>query len=275
MSRRGEERQAHGFTFEDFVVNHFNLKQQKNYTSEWDARASDGIAVSIKTSNKNNDIMFGDIFRQANVNEKTFIIVIGFWGEHEYDLKETYAIKMHSLTWKSLFSKDAMSAMDKLMALAGNGNYHNSNDKAKWDMLSKEAKVIWERTTPNIMKPRFRWSKPGSSSDKSTHRIQCGMRYKEFEKNILKNKHIKVNKYDLADEYVKFIKKTGGQSLINYMEATAPEDKENYYVDYANCVYVRYPDNKDDYIYDPETQSFVLKPKPQRNLSIFEMLSIK
>lgn len=214
----GKERQAHGFSFERFIIDRFNYKDTAGYTSKWDAFTHDNIPVSIKTTNinKSHDIMLGDIFRQYDIKEDRFILVIGFWEDNEYDIKEFLAIGITTKYWRMLFNYEAMCSAVKLMKVAGGGIYGNEEDKMLWDKLSSELSSTWKAKTPNIIRPRPRWSKPNKSSQNSSHRIQCCIRYNDLEKHFLKRtdlfKHFKSN---VEDEFKNFMIENGGENLIN------------------------------------------------------------
>lgn len=213
----GKERQAHGFSFENFIIERFKMRNTEGYTSKWDAIYFDGTPVSIKTTNINkaNDIMLGDIFRQYSIKEDKFILIIGFWDKHEYDIKEILVIGIRTKYWRMLFNYEAMCSAARLMKLAGKGVYGNDEDKELWDKLSRELSVKWKEKTSNIIRPRPRWSKPNKSGQSSPHRVQCCIRYKDIEKHFINRKDLftTISK-DVEDEYKEFLIRNGGMKLF-------------------------------------------------------------
>ena len=74
------ERQIHGFTFEDWLKKTFF---DIYYTSEWDISKKlnpnpVGGPISIKTAKWRGSVYFGDATRQFQINQP-FTLIVGFW----------------------------------------------------------------------------------------------------------------------------------------------------------------------------------------------------
>ncbi len=88
-----EERQSHGFAFEQRVWNHLF---ERGYTDEWDipARANlanPGFPVSVKYIRWGSPVYLGDAVRQREIDQ-SFELVVGFYEPDENGNKRTVAI---------------------------------------------------------------------------------------------------------------------------------------------------------------------------------------
>ncbi len=197
--KKRKEHQAHGFKFEDYVIEEYGLIKEANYTAEWDAYTNNGIPVSIKTSEIDSEICFGDIFRQASIEVNGFYLVIGFWEGITSNIKDIYVLPIKSKDWHKIFNEEAIEHLRNMLDIAGNGDYYNKEDKELWDNLRDKCKEVWENNTLNIMRPRFRWVKPTKDyedEDEGKHRIQCAIRYNSFMDNFINNDYFKKYRYD-------------------------------------------------------------------------------
>lgn len=197
--KKRKEYQAHGFKFEDYVIEEYGLIKEANYTAEWDAYTNNGIPVSIKTSEIDSEICFGDIFRQARIEVNGFYLVIGFWEGITSNIKDIYVLPIKSKDWHKMFNEEAIEHLRNMLNIAGNGDYYNKEDKELWDNLRDKCKEVWENNTLNIMRPRFRWVKPAKdyeNEEEGKHRIQCSIRYNSFMDNFINNDYFKKYRYD-------------------------------------------------------------------------------
>ena len=198
-SNKRTEHQAHGFKFEDYVIEKYGLIKETNYTAAWDAYTKNGIPVSIKTSEIGSEICFGDIFRQASIEVNWFYLVIGFWEDTKSNIQDVYIIPIKSKDWKKMFDEEVIKHLENMLDIAGNGSYYNKEDEELWISLREECKKIWKNNTLNIMRPRFRWVRPDENcedEDKGRHRIQCAIRYNSFMDNFINNDYFKKYRYN-------------------------------------------------------------------------------
>lgn len=186
------ERQSHGFEFEDYIIKKHGLIKEKDYTAVWDAHTKSGIPVSIKISEIDSEICFGDIFRQAKMEVNGFYLIIGFWKDDTSNIQDVYIIPIKSKAWSKMFDEEAVKHLENMLDTAGNGNYHNKEDKELWVGLRDECKKVWKNNTLNILRPRFRWVEP----DEGKHRIQCAIRYNSFVDNFINNDYFKKYVYN-------------------------------------------------------------------------------
>lgn len=211
--RKRKEYQTHGFKFEDYVIEEYGLIKEANYTAAWDAYTNNGIPVSIKTSEIDSEICFGDIFRQARMEVKGFYLIVGFWEGTTSNIKDIYILPIKSKDWHKMFDEEAIEHLENMLDTAGNGDYYNKEDKELWDNLRDKCKKIWKNNTLNIMRPRFRWVKPAKdyeNEEEGKHRIQCSIRYNSFMDNFINNDYFKKYRHDYNEnssyEYTKYTK---------------------------------------------------------------------
>lgn len=221
------EKQAHGFKFEDYIIDKYNLEKAESYTAKWDAFARNGRPISLKASNKKNDIIMGDIFRQADIGVESFHLVIGFWEGDSKDIKlssftDIYIIKIPKQKWERLFDKESINKFSHMMDKAGKGNYYSKKDKALWDGYYNNITKEWRNNGYNIITPRSRWVKPEEEKD-GGHRVQCAMRYNNFKKEFLDSGEYEVQH---IESKMKF-KKTKEVDEVSYTKTTIKEEVED------------------------------------------------
>lgn len=187
------ESKADGFRFEEEIIKRYDLTPSDNYTHRWDAFASDGAPVSIKTAGIKNEIIFGNLFRQASIKEPYFYLIVGIWNDTPDIIEDVYMFKLYTSTWHSLFSRDGVIDVMKLMKMAKSGYFEDSNIN-EWHSLRERISNEWAESTPNILRLRLRYFDNSSKGDKDIFRPQCAIRTSTFIDKFVNNdklKHVK------------------------------------------------------------------------------------
>lgn len=177
------ERQIHGFNYQSYIINKYNLKAENNYTGKWDAYFH-GIPVSIKTKKLGGNIEMADIFRQCNV-ESDFILQVGFWENVENNIVKEYTLYIPKIEWNCLFDQDCLIQYKNLINTISN----NSIDDKKWTNEINRLRRLWKTRTPYLVVPRPK------RDHKTQKRIQCAINYKPF-CNYFIPKYSVVNYFD-------------------------------------------------------------------------------
>lgn len=168
------ERQAHGFIFENDIINKYNIQKNCDYTGKWDGYLASGIPVSIKHIKRGNAIDLADLFRQAAITEE-FILIIGFYDNITPD--DIYILHFPAGQWHNYFL-DVSNFEDKFKnALASVSN--NSSDDAKWSLLRKECVNFWKQNTSGYITVN------GKRDHKTQKRWQCSINKTNFFKEFL------------------------------------------------------------------------------------------
>lgn len=168
------ERQAHGFKYEQEVIDRYNLEREQNYSSKWDAYFR-GIPVSIKTCTKKGAVHMGDFIRNATLTHN-FILIIGFWetgldGVKVFD--DDIILYINKEVWVEQFPHDAVAKMTTVFE----GITNSYADDSLWIERRKAYNKEWNdyKTGINIHFKR---------DHKIQKRIQCSIR-REFLSDIL------------------------------------------------------------------------------------------
>lgn len=162
------ERQSHGFTFEEKVINHFNMTKSEGYTSEWDAYLQ-GTPVSIKVAKAGSDIEMADYFRNCNKTED-FYLIVGFWQGEKTNIISSYTLFIPYEEWTALFAPGYDVKLKTLLNEITNSHDDDAEWKSRIGVLKKE----WVNTTPNLIRPRFK------RDHRSQKRIQCAINNRDF-----------------------------------------------------------------------------------------------
>lgn len=163
------ERQIHGFNFENYIINKFNLTKKENYTDKWDAEFN-SIPVSIKTHEISGGIELGDIYRISQINSP-FYLIVGFWKNQKDNIVEEHIAYIDDMSWwKSLFDYELLKDFKTFLDSVSN----NSTDDKKWKEGRLALSKKWVEKTPNIIKPRWK------RDHKKQKRIQCAISYSDF-----------------------------------------------------------------------------------------------
>lgn len=168
------ERQAHGFIFEDNIINKYKIQKNSDYTGKWDGYLASRIPVSIKHIKRGNAIDLADLFRQAAIIEE-FILIIGFYDNTNSD--DIYILHFPAGQWHNYFL-DIQNFEDKFKnALSSVSN--DSSDDAKWTRLRKECVDFWKQNTNGYITVN------GKRDHKTQKRWQCSINKTNFFKEFL------------------------------------------------------------------------------------------
>lgn len=162
------ERQKHGFTFEEMIIEKYGIEKSDNYTSKWDGYLN-GIPVSIKCEKNKSSIEMADYFRNAQ-NTEDFYLIVGFWEGDNKSIVDTRILFVPSIEWQKLFYRNID---DKLKQLLNEISNDHSDDE-EWKRRRLELTKEWKENTSNLISLYFK------RDHKKQKRIQCGITYKNF-----------------------------------------------------------------------------------------------
>lgn len=162
------ERQSHGFSFERYIKQKYNIIPNSNYTGKWDGWLNN-IPVSIKTEQLGSDIEMADFFRNMN-NIEDFYLIVGFWDKDKTNIVAEYILLIKAEQWAALFDKECGNFFRFMIENITNKH----EDDNRWKELMKEGKARWKSATPNLIRPRFK------RDHKTQKRIQCAINYTDF-----------------------------------------------------------------------------------------------
>lgn len=192
-------RQQHGFDYEKYIIDKFNLIGSTNYLSKDDAYSVDKNGNTYPVQTK--CIKFGSpidmgSFERNRDKTKDFALIIGFWnkGILEKELVEEHLLTIDVDWWRELFQAPAGFYEE-----INNFLKHISNDKKdddKWTEGRKLYEMVWKNSWKDYaldfsekwgelykerpILPRFK------RDHKTQKRIQCAIPNKLFYKYFLK-----------------------------------------------------------------------------------------
>jgi hypothetical protein len=176
------EVQAHGFSFEKWVLNHFFSGYRGTYMQKWDVppdhnvdasvpKAFHHLPVSIKTAKIGSPIGLGDVLRQRQIDHK-FLMIVGFWEQRtvtEKWIADIGCAAFDSAAWQKLWgllTLDEISTIDKVVK---NLDEHYSIVRAKAQQWKTKPAV---QTSTLVINPKI--------DSKTQRRIQCSLPYTTF-----------------------------------------------------------------------------------------------
>ena len=176
-----EERQAHGFLFEEYVSDRYGInRDDKGYTAKWDGELN-GHPVSIKTEKLGSDIEMADFKRNAQ-NTEGFYLFVGFWESEKTNIVDEQILFINGDEWHSLFPEHFVTDFSDMLDNITN----DRSDDAKWRAMMAEQKARWQSETQNLVRPRFK------RDHRSQKRIQCAINNKDFFNHFVKNYKVEV-----------------------------------------------------------------------------------
>lgn len=200
-----------GLDFEKFLVEMFKGRIVPTKGShKWDAYTSNGVPISIKNPcmNGTNEISFADIFRQSQIEEPYFYLMVGFWEGESGDnhmLGDMYVLKIDTGEWTKLFDMETVNGYRKLLKLYEDKYIGHKKSPESWQKTTEVGRNKWASRTNNLIRPRPKWH-----SDTSSRRVHCVMRQKDFfdkflndDKIIISKSKIDMRKY--REHYAKFL----------------------------------------------------------------------
>ena len=164
------ERQSHGFKFEAFVKEKFNILPcpEGHYTYKWDGILN-GYPVSIKTEKNGSDIEMASFTRNA-VNIDSFYLIVGFWEGSKDNIVAIETLFIDGTEWHQLFDENIVQECQNFLQKISN----DASDDAHWREGCNELKNKWSIATPNLIRPRFK------RDHKTQKRMQCAINYSDF-----------------------------------------------------------------------------------------------
>lgn len=176
------EVQAHGFSFEKWVRDHFFAGYIGNYMQKWDVpleqNSSDAVPsafrnvpVSIKTAKTGSPIGLGDILRQRQIDER-FVMIAGFWKQQtptEKWIVEIGCAVFEIASWQGLWGGLTLAEIQEIDRMVKNQSEHYSIVRTKARTWKKRSSVA---TCTIVINPKI--------DSKTQRRIQCSLPYKTF-----------------------------------------------------------------------------------------------
>lgn len=162
------ERQAHGFSFEQYAREKYGIELNSDYTGKWDGLYH-GEPISIKTEKSGSDVEMADIFRNMNI-DSNFYLLVGFWDGQKDNITDEFLLHIDGGEYTSLFNKEMGSKFKDLL----NGITNDRNDDERWKKEISVLRKEWKDSTPNLIRPRFK------RDHKTQKRIQCAINNKDF-----------------------------------------------------------------------------------------------
>ena len=176
------EVQAHGFSFEKWVRDHFFSGYQGTYMQKWDVapdrnnQASvptqfHNLPVSIKTAKLGSPIGLGDAFRQRQIDHD-FLMIAGFWEQRtttEKWIVDIGCARFDSATWQKLWGQLTLDDISSIDRVVKNMNEHYWTVRAKAQEWKTKTAVL---TSTLVINPKI--------DSKTQRRIQCSLPYLTF-----------------------------------------------------------------------------------------------
>ena len=164
------ERQKHGFKFEEFIKDKFNIQPcpKGHYTYKWDGILNN-CPVSIKTECNGTDIEMASFMRNAS-NTDNFYLIVGFWEGSKDNIVAIETLFIDGNEWHDLFDQEIVQECQNFLHEITN-DYADDN---KWQSGCAKLQKRWEQTTHNLVRPRFK------RDHKSQKRMQCAINYLDF-----------------------------------------------------------------------------------------------
>lgn len=170
LSPKKQERQKHGFKFEEYVKTLFNIYpcNKNTYTYKWDGILNN-YPVSIKLEKKGSDIEMASLFRNFE-NQEDFYLIVGFWDREKDNIISIETLFIPAKEWHDLFNGSIIDKCKNLLSSITN----DVADDDKWKTQCAELKKMWEELTPNLIRLRFK------RDHKHQKRMQCAINNKDF-----------------------------------------------------------------------------------------------
>lgn len=164
------ERQKHGFVFEEFIKSSFNIQPCSNghYTYKWDGMLN-GYPVSIKTEKLGSDIEMASFIRNAT-NTDDFYLIVGFWDKEKDNIVSIETLFISGNEWHELFDQDIVQECQQFLETITN----DVSDDEKWKVGRENLAEKWRKQTTNLIRPRFK------RDHKTQKRMQCAINNKDF-----------------------------------------------------------------------------------------------
>jgi hypothetical protein len=167
------ERQSHGFEYEEKYIQENGLINEEKYTSSWDAYDKDGIPYQIKCIKEGSSIDMGDYFINSEKNVD-FFLVISFWRNNKSNIVKTFKLFIKHEKWKNFLD---FEFKDKLKDWIKNKVSNSYSYDKQWKEEMKQWKDLW-----GDRKIQLRFKRDHSSQ----RRIQCAINQTDFNNFFVK-----------------------------------------------------------------------------------------
>lgn len=167
-----QERQAHGFHYQNEVIRRLNLREIPRYTAEYDAECQ-GTPVQIKCMKWGTGIQLGDYLRNKN-KKHDFLMIVGFWDESKYSIahEEVRYITCNHYT-DNIGFHDPGNEIEKMMYEEMRSISNCPLDDKIWEEYRRKYRELWPGS--NHINIRFLRDK------KTQKRIQCGITWNNYQ----------------------------------------------------------------------------------------------
>jgi hypothetical protein len=200
------ERQKHGFIYEDYIIQKYQLIKNIKYNGHFDAITTNNIPVQIKYIKNKSEICLGDFRRNMNI-DVDFIFHVGFYinSENEYKTINEFTLMIDHEKWNSFFSFEHYDELVQEFNLISNMKIDDFRFR---EMNFKYRKLFGKRIVSLRLKRDHKHQK----------RIQCSILYNNFIKMNNLFKIINFNNMDNSRELEKFYtKKQIAELCVNEM----------------------------------------------------------
>jgi hypothetical protein len=176
------EVQAHGFSFEKWVRDHFFSGYQGTYMQKWDVPTDHNVdasvpekfhklPVSIMTVKLGSPIGLGDVLRQRQIDHN-FLMIVGFWEQRTANEKWIVDIgcaAFESAAWLKLWGQLTLEDISSIDRVVKNMNEHYSIVRVKAQQWKIKIAV---HASTLVINPKI--------DSKTQRRIQCSLPYTTF-----------------------------------------------------------------------------------------------
>ena len=176
------EVQAHGFSFEKWIRDHFFEGYTGSYMQKWDVPSDQNIhaavpshlhrlPVSIKTAKTGSPIGLGDVLRQRQIGHD-FLMIVGFWEQRSKTEKwfvDIGCALFRATDWQALWGQLTLAEILTIDAVVKNQNTHYSIVRAEAQAWKKCLSV---QTASLVINPKI--------DSKTQRRIQCSVPNQSF-----------------------------------------------------------------------------------------------
>ena len=176
------EVQAHGFSFEKWVRDHFFGGYSGTYMQKWDVPPDQNLhpavpeqfhhlPISIKTAKLGSPVGLGDVLRQRQINQD-FLMIVGFWEQRTKSEKWIVDIGCaHFLAkdWQILWGQLTLAEIQQVDGVVKNMGEHYSTVRAKAQQWKRQP-VVGSSTL--VINPKI--------DSKTQRRIQCSLPFRMF-----------------------------------------------------------------------------------------------
>jgi hypothetical protein len=171
------EVQAHGFSFEKWIRDHFFAGYTGSYMQKWDVPSDQNIhsvvpsqfqrlPVSIKTAKAGSPIGLGDVLRQRQIDHD-FLMIVGFWEQRTQTEKwfvDIGCALFRAVDWQTLWGQLTLAEILEIDAVVKNQSTHYSIVRAEAQAWKKCPSV---KTASLVINPKI--------DSKTQRRIQCSV----------------------------------------------------------------------------------------------------